>query len=190
MRFHLGVNCGTSVCQLQAMEPQTEGTDIRIDIKQFCLRMCLAARSYYDAAHTLHDFSLYNTPVLDFVQAVREAVPPREITVLCANEVYGTGLVQALEPLSHTVRSFQSPAAARKHAAKTKCALWVITHEMLTQPDQPWRAERNTPVLVLTKKGMPAPVIPNHNGKLLQLPMPVSPQGLRDCVSSLLTQEV
>jgi len=70
-RFHLGVNCGTSVCQMD--EGVQEGTiDIRIDIEQFCLRMCRAARSYYEQVHQTEDFSLYHTPVLDFIQPVQE----------------------------------------------------------------------------------------------------------------------
>jgi len=71
-RFHLGVNCGASVCQME-QEPEEDGVvDIRIDIEQFCLRMCRAARSYYEQAHRTADFGLYHTPVLDFIQPSRE----------------------------------------------------------------------------------------------------------------------
>ena len=44
IRFHLGVNCGTSVCQLDRIGSDNSLTDIRIDIEQFCRRMCQAAR--------------------------------------------------------------------------------------------------------------------------------------------------
>ena len=37
-----------SVCQLDSMNIQENRIDIRIDIEQFCLRMCKAAKSYYD----------------------------------------------------------------------------------------------------------------------------------------------
>lgn len=67
-RFHLGVNCGTSICQIDTTMICTDSPDIRIDIEQFCRRMCQAARSYYDAVHMEKDFSLYNTPVLDFFE--------------------------------------------------------------------------------------------------------------------------
>ena len=50
------------------MNIQESGIDIRIDIEQFCLRMCKAAKSYYDKVNLEKDFSLYNTPVLDFIQ--------------------------------------------------------------------------------------------------------------------------
>jgi len=68
VRFHLGVNCGTSLCSFDVSETNGEITDIRIDIEQFCLRMCAAARNYYESCHTEKDFSLYNTPVLDFIE--------------------------------------------------------------------------------------------------------------------------
>ena len=45
IRFHLGLNCGMSVCQLDGTNVQENGIDIRIDIEQFCLRMCKAAKS-------------------------------------------------------------------------------------------------------------------------------------------------
>ena len=48
IRFHLGVNCGTSVCQLDRIGSDNSLTDIRIDIEQFCRRMCQAARAYYE----------------------------------------------------------------------------------------------------------------------------------------------
>ena len=43
VRFHLGINCGTSVCKLDTAGRTNGNMDIRIDIEQFCLRMCQAA---------------------------------------------------------------------------------------------------------------------------------------------------
>ena len=63
VQFHLGVNCGTSVCNFESKD-----NEIRIDIEQFCLRMCKAGRAYYEAYKDVFDFSLYNTPVLEVVQ--------------------------------------------------------------------------------------------------------------------------
>jgi len=62
VQFHLGVNCGTSVCR-SPLEPDSS---IRIDIKEFCLRMTQAARNYYTLMKDKTDFTMYNTPVLDF----------------------------------------------------------------------------------------------------------------------------
>lgn len=77
-RFHLGVNCGTSVCQTEQSDGGDGVVDIRIDIEQFCLRMCRAAESYYEAVHRTEDFSLYHTPVLDFVRWSRGEEPAAE----------------------------------------------------------------------------------------------------------------
>ena len=74
IRFHLGLNCGMSVCQLDSMNVKENGIDIRIDIEQFCLRMCKAAKSYYDKVNLEKDFSLYNTPVLDFIQVTQRLI--------------------------------------------------------------------------------------------------------------------
>lgn len=63
VQFHLGVNCGTSVCHFDSNEHE-----IRIDIEQFCLRMCKAGRAYYEKYHNTYDFSLYFTPVLEVVE--------------------------------------------------------------------------------------------------------------------------
>lgn len=61
-----------SVCQLDSMNIQENRIDIRIDIEHFCLRMCKAAKSYYDKVNLEKDFSLYNTPVLDFIQVTQK----------------------------------------------------------------------------------------------------------------------
>ncbi|MBP1571481.1 MAG: hypothetical protein J6C76_06235, partial [Oscillospiraceae bacterium] len=56
-----------------------DNLDIRIDIEQFCLRMCSAARSFYNDYHTQKDFSLYNTPVLDFIATTQpQAADPTD----------------------------------------------------------------------------------------------------------------
>ncbi len=64
VHFHLGINCGTSICNLD----NSDENNIRIDIEQFCIRMCLAARKFYNENANEKDFSLYNTPVIDFVK--------------------------------------------------------------------------------------------------------------------------
>ncbi len=48
-----------SVCQLDSMNVQENGTDIRIDIEQFCLRMCKAAKSYYDKVNLRKTVKIY-----------------------------------------------------------------------------------------------------------------------------------
>lgn len=70
VHFHLGVNCGTSLCELDRTRGQADRSDIRIDIEQFCLRMCQAAKSYYNQVHkekisafTIRRFSILSRSV-------------------------------------------------------------------------------------------------------------------------------
>ena len=89
-----------SVCQLDSMNIQENGIDIRIDIEQFCLRMCKAAKSYYDKINLEKDFSLYNTPVLDFIQVTQKKKADSIIALICGNENYAKGLKEALQFVS------------------------------------------------------------------------------------------
>ena len=82
IRFHLGVNCGTSFCQLDRIGSDNSLTDIRIDIEQFCRRMCQAARAYYEVEHAEKDFNLYNTPVLDFIKASQDEQSNAKIAII------------------------------------------------------------------------------------------------------------
>ena len=100
IRFHLGVNCGTSVCQLDRISSANSLTDIRIDIEQFCRRMCRAVRAYYEAVHTEKDFNIYNTPVLDFIKASQDEKSNATIAIMCSDSAYGNGLRLVLQNLS------------------------------------------------------------------------------------------
>ena len=182
VRFHLGVNCGTSVCQLDQTTMNSDGMDIRIDIEHFCRRMCLAAKNYYNAVDTEKDFSLYNTPVLDFVQATREPVSASSVALLCKNELYAKGLLQALQSVSERVSLYCSPEAARKKLGKQKPDLWIVTEDMTTQPDQPWRADKTTPVILIARDAAQGTEIVKNSGKLTVLSMPASLDALRDAV--------
>ena len=105
IRFHLGVNCGTSVCQLDRISSANSLTDIRIDIEQFCRRMCRAVRAYYEAEHTEKDFNLYNTPVLDFIKASQDEQSNATIVIMCSDSAYGNGLRLVLQNLSKHIIS-------------------------------------------------------------------------------------
>lgn len=179
VRFHLGINCGTSVCQLDQTTVQDDGMDIRIDIKQFCLRMCQAARSYYDAVHMEKDFSLYNTPVLDFIQSNRNHASAFMIALLCGNEIYAKGLMQALQAVSEQIVMFHTAESARKKLGKRKPDLWLVTEDMTKQPDQPWRADKATPVILIAHDIAQGVEITKNPGKLTVLSMPVSLDALR-----------
>ena len=150
IHFHLGLNCGMSVCQLDSMNIQENRIDIRIDIEQFCLRMCKAAKSYYDQVNLEKDFSLYNTPVLDFIQVTQKKNDASIIALICGNERYAKGLKEALQFISEQIMLFYTPESAKTKLGKHKPDLWIVTEDMTRQPNQPWRADRTTPVIIIT----------------------------------------
>lgn len=184
VRFHLGINCGTSVCQLEQSSATNGVMDIRIDIEQFCLRMCQAARNYYDSTHQEKDFSLYNTPVLDFIQFTQGQREHQRIVIMCEDSAYASGLKATLDSLSENVLVFHTSASARSTLGKKKPALWVVTEDITRQPDQPWRADKTTPVVLLTHHKTADIPIQKVDGKLTVLTMPVLPKLLRDAVLS------
>lgn len=142
VRFHLGVNCGTSICQFSGNRKQDSDKDIRIDIQEFCLRMCRAARNYYENTRYEKDFDLYNTPVLDFIQTVQAQRIDKRIFIVCENIMYGEALKTALQNLVKQVYVFDKPE-------KGKPDLWIVSQEMLKEEKQPWFAGENTRVIVL-----------------------------------------
>ena len=142
VRFHLGVNCGTSVCQFSGNRKQDSDKDIRIDIQEFCLRMCRAARNYYENTRYEKDFDLYNTPVLDFIQTVQAQRIDKRIFIVCENKMYGEALKTALQNLAKQVYVFDKPE-------KGKPDLWIVSREMLHSEKQPWFAGKNAGVIIL-----------------------------------------
>ena len=170
-----------SVCQLDSMNIQENGIDIRIDIEQFCPRMCKAAKSYYDKVNLEKDFSLYNTLVLDFIQVTQKKKDASIIALICGNERYAKGLKEALQFISEQIMLFYTPESAKTKLGKHKPDLWIVTEDMTSQPNQPWRADRTTPVILIT--GNPDAVeIKKDPGKLTVLSMPLSIVNLRKTV--------
>jgi len=142
VRFHLGVNCGTSVCQFAGKQMSEEEKDIRIDIQEFCLRMCQAARNYYISAKHEKDFGLYNTPVLDFIQAAQASKIDKRIFIVCKNQAYGNALKMAVQNLVKQVYVFDE-------AEKGKPDLWIVSQEMLKKEKQPWFFGKKVPVIIV-----------------------------------------
>lgn len=190
VRFHLGINCGTSVCQMEVDQIPSDNENIRIDIEQFCLRMCKAARSYYYAVYREKDFSIYNTPVLDFVQAQQGTRTNPLIAILCDNQPYGLGLSLALRQLTEQAMTFTSVEDAKKALGKRKPVMWIVTEKMLRQAEQPWKAGGNRPVILLAEGSKEAlqKTIENMYGtdkkaeKFTILSMPVHLEELRESV--------
>ena len=145
------------------------------------LRMCKAAKSYYDKVHLEKDFSLYNTPVLDFIQVTQKKKAASIIALVCGSERYAKGLKETLQFISDQIMLFYTPESTKTKLGKHKPDLWIVTEDMTSQPNQPWRADRTTPVILIT--GNPDAVeIKKNSGKLTVLSMPLSIVDLRKTV--------
>lgn len=152
LHFHLGIHCGSSVCTVEQQEFPQEGIHIRLDIQQICDRMCQAAKAYYKNNHTKEDFSLYHTPVLDFVQWANWGEDlQKTVAILCGDKTYAVGIQEALRRISSLIKVFSYPEEAKTFFKKKKPALWIITEDMLRQKHQPWKVD-TVPVLLLSEK--------------------------------------
>ncbi len=140
IHFHLGLNCGSSICRFdQEIE---DDKNIRLDIQQMCLRLCLAAMEYYDAFQEEKDFSLYNTPVIDFVEWKRGQEQQKgAVVILTGNVVLGEGLRIALENVWQEVYAFTAASDATRRMRKRKAALWLVEDVFFQRKEQPWLAE-------------------------------------------------
>ena len=58
----------------------------------------------------------------------------------------------------------------------------IVTEDMTTQPDQPWRADKTTPVILIARDAAQGTEIVKNSGKLTVLSMPASLDALRDAV--------
>ena len=64
--------------------------------------------------------------------------------------------------------------------------LWIVTEPLTKQPDQPWRADNRTPVILLSNQLESEITIEKNAGKLIVLPVPVLPETLRHTVKAYL----
>lgn len=188
VHFHLGVNCGTSLCELDKTSRQSNRTDIRIDIEQFCLRMCQAARNYYDQVYKEKDFSLYNTPVLDFIQIRQKSRWDELILIMHENEAYARGVKIALEPIARHIQTFSSWDEKRKKLGKQKPAVWILSEKLLESAQERWNGEKHSPVILLVQDGAGNDRIQSAEGEITVLSMPFSLDQLRNAVRDYLQQ--
>lgn len=187
VRFHLGINCGTSVCKLDTAGRTNGNMDIRIDIEQFWLRMCQAAKAYYEKNHREKSFGLYNTPVLDFIErSAPTADSWKTVALMCSDSAYGLALQRALQNVTNIVHVFATSDIARKTLGRKKPDLWIVTDALAAQTDQPWRADKTTPVLLLTRFPELETPVQKAPGRMLVLGMPVLPKDLRNAAKQLL----
>lgn len=175
-RFHLGVNCVGALCTLDWSGIQKETADTRIDIEQFCLRMCRAARHYYNSVYQEKDFTLYNTPVLDFIQVKHKTENEGpQIVIICENPVYAKGLRLALQPISAQIFLFSDISQSLKQTENRKPVVWIVTESLLKQAELLSLEEKLFPVIVISKNA-------GEEQKRTLLTMPVRPEVLRNAV--------
>ena len=105
---------------------------------------------------------------------------------MCSDSAYGNGLRLVLQKLSKHILVFETPEAARKKLGKKKPMLWVVTEALTKQPDQPWLADKRTPVILLSNQPESEITIEKNTGKLIVLPVPVLPETLRNTVKASL----
>lgn len=148
--------------------------------------MCRAVRAYYEAVHTEKDFNLYNTPVLEFIKASQDEQSNATISIMCSDSAYSNGLRLVLQNLYKHILVFETPEAARKKVGKKKPMLWVVTEALTKQPDQPCRADKKTPVILLSNQSESEITIEKNTGKVIILPVPVLPETLRNAVKTYL----
>ena len=150
IHFHLGVNCGSSICHLDREAEENGITNIRLDIRELCLRLCAAARAYHDGFRSEKDFSLYHTPVIDFIQWRQETEESgKKIMVLVEDMTFGQGICRALERPGRTCRLFTNVRDAGKWEEKKKTDLLVTEPGLLEKGTAAGRLSLRYPVLVL-----------------------------------------
>ena len=178
VHFHLGVNCGTSLCELDRTRGQADRSDIRIDIEQFCLRMCQAAKSYYDQVHKEKNFSLYNTPVLDFIQ-IRQKVRTDDLLIIMhGNKAYANGLKAVLEAFPGHILCFFTWEEKRKKLGNRKPSIWILSEKLAEEADPTGNSQDASRVILLTGKEW----LPKEKAGLTVLTMPLKPEALRRAV--------
>lgn len=156
VRFHLGVNCGTSVCQF---DPGKENDE--------------------------KNFELYNTPVLDFIQFSKPLPADKLVCVVCPDYAYAKGLILILQKITKHLIFCQSVKEANEKLRKKKVALWVLAGFLSEIPDNLWQTIRKAPaVLISDSKAPTLPEASAPNVTVLLTP--VYPEILRSTVRKFL----
>ncbi|MDO4679510.1 MAG: hypothetical protein Q4B00_12915 [Eubacteriales bacterium] len=156
VRFHLGVNCGTSVCQF---DPGKENDE--------------------------KNFELYNTPVLDFIQFSKPLPADKLVCVICPDYAYSKGLTLILQKITKHLIFCQSVEEANEKLRKKKVALWLLAGFLSEIPDNLWQTVRKAPAVLISDSKTPAiPEASAPNVTVLLTP--VYPEILRSTVRKFL----
>lgn len=134
----------------------------------------------------IKDFSLYNTPVLDFIQARQGTRTNLLIAVLCKNQTYANGIRLSLKQISEQVLVFNTPEEARKTLGKRKPVIWIVADETVKKKASSWKESGNRPVILLSKHTSKISLTEENKGKLRMLKLPVMPEDLRNAVNACL----
>lgn len=134
----------------------------------------------------IKDFSLYNTPVLDFIQARQGTRTNPLIAVLCKNQTYANGIRLSLKQISEQVLVFNTPEEARKTLGKRKPVIWIVADETVKKKASSWKESGNRPVILLSKHTSKISWTEENKGKLRMLKLPVMPEDLRNAVNACL----
>ncbi len=188
VHFHLGVNCGTSLCELDKTRRRADRTDIRIDIEQFCLRMCQAAKSYYDQVHREKNFNLYNTPVLDFIQ-VRQRVRSDDLMIIMhGNGAYAGGIKKALGEFPGHILCFSTWDEKRKKLGNRKPSIWILSEKLAEEADPNGKFLDDALAILLIKEGTGKAIRWGEKAGCVTLPLPLKLESLRKAVKDYLKQ--
>ena len=134
----------------------------------------------------IKDFSLYNTPVLDFIQARQGTRTNPLIAVLCKNQTYANGIRLSLKQISEQVLVFNTPEKSRKTLGKRKPVIWIVADETVKKKASSWKESGNRPVILLSKHTSKISLTEENKGKLRMLKLPVMPEDLRNAVNACL----
>lgn len=187
IHFHLGVNCGTSLCESKNGRPVNESMNIRIDIEQFCLRMCQAATAFYNQNHKQKDFDLYNTPVLDFInRSAKNGSSDKMIVLICQDPSYGQAIQKSLCPVTKTCLVFHTVDITRKELKHRKPDLWIVEDRFAEETKRPWCSNSATPVLFLARSSDVKMEIQKESNKVDFLYFPIRPEELRNKAKQLM----
>lgn len=166
-----------------------EASFIRIDIEQFCRRMCQAARSYYHSVYQEKKFQLYNTPVLDFIESGQRKKADFLIVILCRDEEYGRGLFQAVNRIPVHIQVFSSAEEMKKRMGNQKPSLWITDEFFWGKVQNSGLQNLAIPTILLAKKKKDESSPGSEDTRLTVLSMPVHPDELHRAVNDCLTFE-
>ncbi|NLF46980.1 MAG: hypothetical protein GX578_01530 [Clostridiales bacterium] len=184
VHFHLGINCGSTVCSLDTESVKNGIENIRLDIRELCRRSCLAARAYYDKLKYEKDFDLYNTPVIDFLKWKEEQEPSKKsILILTEDRDYGKGLQLALKtPNVQTVFCAEWEEAKEK-LRRRRPTVWIIDEAFIHTKVIKSALSKSEKVFVITGN---EETDTSENRDIQTLPKAQGLKELRDRIRSLL----